>query len=193
MLANKELLESLLNYIGKRLKHEVEGLLIDGNAMIFYGLREQTKGMDIVLFDKKDISAITQIIKSHPLFKQSKITKKLPYEVKPELLKKGEPTVIQNTDLPRFDLFYKFVFSIDVKDIFKECKRSMRFDLLKIRLVEPEHLIFLKSVTSRPIDQEDVERITKNLKIDWKYFLDLTKRYYKKDRKIVWLILDNLY
>lgn len=193
MLANKELLESLLDYIGKKLKHETEGLLIGGNAMIFYGLREQTKDMDIVLFDKKDIAAITQIVKTHPLFKKSKIVKKLPYEVKPELLKKGEPTIIQDTDIPRFDLFYRYVFSIDVSDIFNECKRSVRFDLLKLKLVQPEHLIFLKGVTGRPIDQDDIGRIINALEIEWKHFLEFVKKYYKKDKKVVWLLLDNLY
>jgi len=193
MLADKELLENLLNYIGKKLSHEVDGLLIGGNAMIFYGLRGQTKDIDLVLFDKYDIAAITQIIKSHPLFKESKIIKKLPYKINPELLKMGEPTVIQNSDLPRFDIFYKHVFSIDTEKIFQNCKRTLRFDLLKLKLVEPEDLIFLKSVSRRPVDQDDIVRIIKNLQINWKYFLEFVKKYHKKDDRVIWLVLGNLY
>ena len=116
MLADKELLEKLLEYIGKRLNHEVEALLIGGNAMVFYGLRGQTKDMDIVFFNKSDIAAITQIIKSHPLFRKSKITKEYPYKIDKELTKAGEPTVIGDINLPRFDLFYNSVFSVEVDE-----------------------------------------------------------------------------
>lgn len=193
MLADKKFLEKLLDYIGKRLNHEVEGLLIGGNAMIFYGLRGQTKDIDLVFFNKHDMSSITQIIKAHPLFKKSRIIKKLPYEINPELLKKGEPTVIQNGDLPRFDLFYRHVFSVDVEEILTKCKRSIRFDLLKLKLVEPEDLIFLKGVTGRPVDQEDIVRLIKNIRINWNSFMDFVKNYHKKDKRIVWLLLGNLY
>ncbi len=193
MLADKELLEKLLNYIGKKLNHEVDGLLIGGNAMIFYGLRGQTKDIDLVLFDKYDIAAITQIIKSHPLFKKSKIVKKLPYKINPELLKMGEPTVIQDSDLPRFDIFYKHVFSIDTEKIFQNCKRILRFDLLKLKLIEPEDLIFLKGVTGRPVDQKDIVRIIKNMQINWNSFLKFVKKYHEKDDRVVWLLLGNLY
>ena len=65
--------------------------------------------------------------------------------------------------------------------------------MLKLRIVEPEHLIFLKGVTGRPVDKEDMTRIVKNLEINWELFLELVKKYYKKDDRIVWLLLGNLY
>ena len=148
---------------------------------------------DLVFFNKEDIAGIVQIIKSHPLFKKSEIVKKLPYKINPELLKRGEPTVIQDTNLPRFDLFYKFVFSVDTKGILKRCKRSIRFDLLKLKLIEPEDLIFLKGVAGRPVDQEDIIRIINNIKINWKTFLNFVKEYHKKDNRVIWLLLGNLY
>jgi len=193
MLADKEFLEKLLQYIGENLNHEVEGLLIGGNAMIFYGLRGQTKDIDLVFFDKHDIAAITQIIKSHPLFKKSEITKEVPYEVNPELLKEGEPTVIQDSDLPRFDLFYKSIFSIEARKIFEKSDRILRFDLLKLKLIKPEGLIFLKGAVGRPVDKEDIIRIIENLEIDWDYLLKFVKEYHKKNKKIIWLLLGTLY
>lgn len=193
MEADKELLESLLEYIGKRLRHKVEGMLIGGNAMMFYGVKGQTKDLDIVLFNKEDVAGIVQIIKSHPLFRKSKVTKKLPYMISPELLKKGEPTIIQDSNIPRFDLFYKYVFSVDVKDIFLKAKRILRFDLLKLKLIEPEDLVFLKGVTGRPVDNEDVVRMIKDVGIDWRLFLEFAKKYHKKDKGVVWLLLGNLY
>jgi hypothetical protein len=193
MLADKEFLESLLSYIGKKLKHEVEGLLIGGNAMLYYGLKEQTKDLDIVLFNRKDMTGIIQIIKNHPIYKKARVLTQLPYEIKPELKKKGEPTVISDGDIPRFDLFYKFVFSVDVKKFFDETKRSIRFELLKLRIIDPEGLIFLKAVTGRPVDVEDIIRIVKNLEVDWKRLLNNIKEYYKIDRRPVWFILGTFF
>jgi len=193
MLADKELLESILSFIGKRLRHEVNGLLIGGNAMMYYGLKEQTKDCDVVLFNRIDIAGITRIILSHPLYRKAKIFKELPYRIKPELLKKGEPTVIGNSDLPRFDLFYKYVFSIDVKSIFKNTKRSIRFELFKLKIANPEDLIFLKSVTGRPVDIEDIVRLVSSLDIDWNIFLQSIKDYHKFDKKPMWFILGTLY
>ncbi len=192
MLADKEFLEKLLGYIGKKLKHEVKGLLIGGNAMMFYDLRGQTKDLDIVLYGKNDISGIVQIIKNHPLFRKTEITKKLPYKIRPEL-KEGNPTVFSDGNMPRFDLFYKNVFSVDTEQIFQLAKRSIRFDLLILKLAEPEHLIFLKAVTGRPVDREDIIRLIKNLDINWKLFLQFTLDYYGKNERVVWFVLDTLY
>lgn len=193
MRADKEFIEMILTHIGKRLKHEVEGLLIGGNAMIFYGLKESTKDLDLVFFQRKDISGIVQIILSHPLYRKAKISREIPYRIKPELLKKGRPTIISNSDLPRFDVFYKHVFSVDVKKIFEDAKRSIRFDLLKLRLIDIENFIFLKAVSARPVDMEDIARVIKSLEVDWKKFVQFVKWYYKKDRKPVWFALGTLY
>lgn len=193
MLADIEFLESVLAYVGKRLKHEVEGLLIGGNAMLYYGLKGQTKDLDLVFFQRKDLAAITQIILSHPLYRKAEILTKIPYNVKAELLKKGEPTVIGNSDLPRFDLFYKYVFSVDVKKMFEDAKRSIRFDLLKLKLIDIENFVFLKAVSSRPIDLEDMVRVIKNLKVDWKRFIQFVREYYKQDHRPVWFALGTFY
>jgi len=193
MRSDKEFLDMILTYIGERLKHEVEGLLIGGNAMIYYGLKEVTKDLDLVFFQRKDISGIIQIILSHPLYRNAKILRKLPYKIKPELLKRGEPTIIGNSDLPRFDIFYKHVFSIEVEKMFQSSKRSIRFDLLKLKLIEPENLIFLKAVTTRPVDMEDVMRLIKSLNIDWNALVEIIKGYYKENRKAVWFALGSFY
>jgi hypothetical protein len=193
MLADKEFLESLLEFIGKKLKHEVDGLLIGGNAMLYYGLKEQTKDMDLVFFQRKDLTGIIQIILSHPLYRKARVLSELPYEIKPELRKKGEPTVIGNSDIPRFDLFYKHVFSVDMKKTFQTSKRSIRFDLLKLKIPTPESLIFLKSVTSREVDMEDIIRIIKRLEIDWSVVLEIIKDYYKTDERPVWFALGTFY
>jgi len=193
MQFDKELLDSVLSYIGERLNHEVEGLLIGGNAMIYYGLRGQTKDSDLVFFDRRDLTGVIQIILSHPIFRKGRIMKELPYKINPELLKKGEPTVVGNKDIPRFDLFYKFVFGVDAKRIFESASRSIRFGLLKLRIAEIEHLIFLKAVSARPVDLDDIVRICKELKIDWKVFTDFTKSYHKIDARPVWFALGSLY
>lgn len=193
MLADREFLESILSYVGRRLKHEVEGLLIGGNAMLYYGLKGQTKDLDLVFFQREDLAGIVQIILSHPLYKKAKILTKIPYKVRAELLKKGEPTVIGNSDLPRFDLFYKYVFSVDVKKMLEDAKRSIRFDLLKLKLVDIENFVFLKAVSARPIDVDDIVRVIKNFKVDWKKLIQFVRDYYKQDYKLVWFLLGTFY
>jgi hypothetical protein len=193
MLADREFLESVLAYVGERLKHEVNGMLIGGNAMLYYDLKGQTKDLDLVFFKKEDISGIVRIILSHPLYRKAKVLIKPSIEVKPELLKKGKPTVIGDTDLPRFDIFYRYVFSVDTEKIFEGSKRSIRFELLKLKLIDVENLIFLKAVSGRPVDVEDIVRVVKNLEIDWKNFVDFVKGYYKTDHKPVWFLLGTIY
>ncbi len=192
MLADKDFLESLFFHIGKKLRHEVEALLIGGNAMLYYDLRGQTKDLDIVFYKKQDIAGIIQIIKNHPLYKKAKQTKELPYAIKAELLKKGTPVLIGNKDMPRFDLFYRYVFSVDTEKIFDSAKRSMRFELLKLKLPEPEELIFLKAATDRPQDKEDIIRIVKNLDLDWEKLENIMKNYYKENSKAVFFALGSL-
>jgi hypothetical protein len=193
MLANKEFLESILSYIGRRLRHEVKGMLVGGNAMLYYGLKGQTKDLDLVFFKREDISGVVKIILSHSLYRKAKVLVKPSLEVKPELLKRGEPTVIGNADLPRFDIFYKYVFSVDTTKIFEDSKQSIRFELLKLKLINIEGLIFLKGVSARPVDIEDIIRIVKNLEVDWKKFVEFVKGYYKKDHKPVWFLLCTIY
>ena len=193
MLADKQFLESLLDHIGKKLKHEVEGFLIGGNAMLYYGLKEQTKDLDLVFFQRKDLTGIIQIVLNHPLYRKAKVLSELPYEIKPELRRRGKPTIIGNSDLPRFDLFYKYVFSVNVEKMFQKSKRSIRFDLLKLKIIEPEDIIFLKAMTGRHVDVEDVARIVKKLKIDWNDILKTMRDYYKIDRRPVWFALGTFF
>ena len=193
MLADKAFLESLLDYIGKKLKHEVDCLIIGGNAMLYYDLRGQTKDLDMVFFNKQDISAVINIIKSHPIYRRIKQTKKLPYFIRPGLRKRGTPVFIGNDDVPRFDLFYRNVFSVDAGPIFKDSERSILFNLLNIRLPKPEFLIFLKAAADRPQDREDIARLVGNVHVDWEKFVHIAKEYYKENKKAVWYCLGSLY
>jgi hypothetical protein len=56
-----------------------------------------------------------------------------------------------------------------------------------------ESLIFLKGVSARPVDIEDIIRIIKNLEIDWRKFVEFVKGYYKKDHKPIWFLLGTIY
>lgn len=190
MLADKALLESLLEYIGKRLKHEVRGLLIGGNAMLYYDLRGQTKDMDIVFYKREDIAAVGRIIKSHPLYRKAEISRTIPYPMNKELVGKGNTTFIGGKDIPRFDLFCKNIFSIDASKI--ASIRSIRFDLLVLDLPKPEDLIFLKAAADRPQDREDIVRLVKNFSIDWNILLDILKEYYKENGKAVFFAVGSL-
>lgn len=190
MLADKLLLESLLEYIGKRLKHEVRALLIGGNAMLYYDLRGQTKDMDIVFYKKEDVAAVSQIIKSHPLYRTAKISRTIPYPMNRELAKRGSPVLIGGKDVPRFDLFCRNIFSIDASGIIPI--RTIRFDLLVLGIPKPEDLIFLKAAADRPQDREDIARIVKNLSVDWNGLLEILKAYRKENSKAVFFAVGGL-
>ncbi len=193
MLADKAFLETLLDYIGKRLKHEVDCLIIGGNAMLYYGLRGQTKDLDMIFFRKQDIASVINIIKGHPIYRGVKQTKKIPYHIRPELRKNGGPVFIGSKDVPRFDLFYKNVFSIDAEPIFRDADKSVIFGLLKIRLPRPEHLIFLKGAADRPQDKEDIVRLIRSAEVEWEKFVNIAKEYYKENHRAVYFCLGSLY
>lgn len=191
MLADKEFLDSVLAFIGERLKRRIDCLLIGGNAMVYYGLRGFTKDVDLVFFKSQDVSTILNILKTHPLYKGATTSREIPYKMREELAE-DKPIFLAGKDIPRFDIFYKKIFSIDAEILAKHCKRNMLFDLLNIKIAEPEDLIILKAATERPRDKEDIALLVKELEIDWAKLGDYLSEVAKDNNRIALYVVDTL-
>lgn len=145
--------------MGKKLKKKIKVWVIGGSAMLYYGFKDATKDIDIVLDDRKSKEEIEKVLKE--LGFKEKMAKMLygDREHLPLLLQRGED---------RFDIFYKKIIDLYLsKEIKARAGRAYEYGNLMAEIVSPEDIILLKSATERAGDRLDAAEIIKRVKIDW--------------------------
>lgn len=157
----------LFKLIGSIMKNKIECLVIGGSAMMFYGAKETTKDIDLVLMKENDLSIMkSAIIKIG--FEEKKVTKSL----KHLNIHKYESVWLEGRNT-RFDLFCKGVIDIRISEtILARVKEMHEFGNLIIKVVSPEDILFLKSVTERPRDKEDAIQLMNKFRINWDIIIE---------------------
>src|SRR3990172_9469092 len=61
---NKNYLQQEFDKIASKISHPITMLLIGGGAMAFYGLKDATKDIDIIIGDQKNLKTLTAALKS---------------------------------------------------------------------------------------------------------------------------------
>ena len=164
MINAKEQQDLLLD-ISRKLKKKMIVYAVGGTAMMFLGLKDATKDIDLVFTsdeDRKEFQrAATEL--GYNLFSSIKV-----YGIKPNqpiMLARGEE---------RFDLFIKevihFIFS---SEMMQRATSTYEFDVnLILKIADPHDLILMKCATDRLKDKEDVRDILKKTTIDWKIIIN---------------------
>jgi len=156
--------EELFKIIGEKLKQRMEAFVIGGSAMLYYGAKEVTKDIDIVLNDKKERDMLLALLKELGFKERS--TKLLYGEKKnvPILLQRGED---------RIDLFYDKVVDFKFTDSIKErVSASYEYNKLIVKVISPEDIIVLKCATERAGDRLDAANLMNIKNIDWGIIMD---------------------
>ncbi|MFA4886655.1 MAG: hypothetical protein WC595_00420 [Candidatus Nanoarchaeia archaeon] len=178
----------LFTLMSKQLKRDVVCYAFGGNAMMFYGYKDETKDVDLLFEDEKGRQDFIEALKEAG-YKETSLFKiytedKVKEKNAPLMFKRGEG---------RFDLFVKKIFRTVLSPKMKEDLEAVhdfkdKFNL-KVNVLKKEHLVFLKAVTSRQNDFDDIKTIVKKEKhFDWQYFVDEVVWQYQNGND--WAVLD---
>lgn len=187
-MITKEDQDSLFQLIARNLKRDVKCYAFGGNAMMYYGYKGATKDIDLLFEKREDKHVFVDAISSLNYQKMSLKT------IYPERLEKDpqKPEMYTRGD-ERFDLFvgnvFRTVFSKNMKE-----RTWGRYDFpgkytLTVFVLAKEDILFLKGITHREKDFEDIKIIVeKEKKINWDVIIQESIEQYNQGNE--WAILD---
>ncbi|MEW5896955.1 MAG: hypothetical protein AB1668_04645 [Nanoarchaeota archaeon] len=187
MLTHKDQLD-LFTLVAKKLTKNVECYAFGGNALMFYGYKEETKDVDLLFEVEVSRQELIRVLSSLGYVETSPVKIYLPEKLKdphrPLMYKRGES---------RFDLFigkiFKTLLSSKMKeDVFAVHDFNEEHNL-KIKVLRKEHIVLLKAITERQNDFDDIRLILeKDKTFDWQYLIDEVLWQYKHGDS--WVLLD---
>jgi hypothetical protein len=160
--------ESLFRLISSYVKKDVVCYAFGGTAMMYYGYKTATKDIDLLFADEDDNNTFIEAINVLGYKRMSMVSvyvEALTKEKrKPEMFTRGDE---------RFDLFVKYVFQTIFRDemrkrFFARHDYTMSKNTLSVFVLSKEDIIFLKSITQREKDFDDILTIVqKDNNINW--------------------------
>src|SRR3989338_5297027 len=178
----------LFTVIGKEISKDIRCYAFGGNAMMFYGYKDETKDVDLLFDEDADRDEFLQVLQRLGFQQQSLTTIYVPEKLRD----KHKPVVVKKED-GRFDLFVNRIFHTQLsprmkEDVFSVNEFQGKYKLT-VLVLRKEHLVLLKSVTERDRDFEDIVTITKkDATFDWQYFLD--EVLWQAEHGNSWALLD---
>jgi len=164
--------QDLLNNIAKELKKELVVYVVGGTAMMFHGIKDTTKDIDLVFDNEKDRTYFEEAAISLGYKKfDPMIVYGTEKENQPIMLSRGK----ENSE--RIDLFshsvISFFFSENMK---KRAENTVRFgEKLVLKIADVHDLILMKCATDRIRDAEDVKMIVETQQITWRTVIEEAK------------------
>src|SRR3989344_3643053 len=160
--------QDLLLDVSRKLKKKITVYTIGGTAMMFYGLKEATKDIDLVFASDEERKEFKRAAMGlgYNLFSSIHVYGTKPNQ--PIMLVRGKERE------ERFDLFVKevihFIFS---EEMMKRATATYEFDVnLILKIADPHDLILMKCATDRLKDKDDVRDIINKTKIDWEIIIN---------------------
>jgi len=178
----------LFSIISKELRRDITCFAFGGNAMMFYGYKDETKDIDLLFEDIKEREEFIRVIKKIGFIETSPI--KI-YNTE-KLRDKSKPIMFKREDY-RFDLFVKKIFRTRLSPKMKEDKFAVHEfrgkHRIMINIMKKEHIVQLKAITEREKDFADIIMILqKEKRFDWNYLIEEVIWQYAKGDK--WAIID---
>ncbi len=160
--------QDLLLDVSRKLKKKMTVYAVGGTAMMFHGLKEATKDIDLVFTSDKERKEFKKAAMDlgYNLFSSIQVYGTKPNQ--PIMLARGKERE------ERFDLFVKevihFIFS---EEMMKRSTATYEFDVnLILKIADPHDLILMKCATDRLKDKDDVRDIINKTKIDWEIIIN---------------------
>ena len=181
--------DALFQLIARYLKKDVQCYAFGGNAMMYYGYKAATKDIDILFGTVEDKKNFVDAISSLNYQRMSLKT------IYPERLEKDpkKPEMYTRGD-ERFDLFvgnvFRTVFSPNMKErIWGRYDFKSEKHTLTVFVLGKEDILFLKGITHRDKDFEDIKIIVeKEKKLNWDAIIQETIEQYNQGNE--WALLD---
>jgi hypothetical protein len=159
---DKNYLKQEFDKLNTTTKEPLTLFLIGGGAMAFYGLKDTTKDIDIILTNTDDLNNLKTTLEA------------IGYkEPKPTLITGAynnmqTNAILENTDGFRWDLFLNKVCNALKlsKEIKKRSTALYQGDCLKISIASKEDLFLFKGITERETDLDDMGILAQS-GLDW--------------------------
>ncbi|MFH1065244.1 MAG: hypothetical protein V1734_01935 [Nanoarchaeota archaeon] len=178
--------ERMLLAISKAMKRKITAYAIGGTAMMFYGIKDATKDIDIVFETEKERAAFKEAALKAGYEGMDPIIVYRQKKNKPDMVKAGEA---------RIDLFLNeiIVFSFS-EGMRQRAKKAYQFgDNLLLKVADLHDIILLKCATDREKDMIDAAGIIKNTKIDWNIIIKEAENQMKLGKDIALLELGDFF
>ena len=178
----------LFKLISESISHDVECWALGGNAMMFYGYKDDTKDVDLLFAKEEDRSEFIKVIEELGFSETS------PRNIYvPEKLRDKHKPLMYSRFLARFDLFVEKIFRTLLSPKMKEEVYAVH-DFkgkhnLRVYVLRKEFIVLLKSVTERDKDFEDIITIArKEKRLDWQLLVD--EAVWQHQHGDSWMLLD---
>ena len=185
-MINARAQQELLLSVSKKLKNRMVVYAVGGTAMMFNGLKDATKDIDLVFDNEKDRTEFEEAAKTIGYTNLDSVTV---YGAE----KENKPVMLtrQKGEKERFDLFtnkvISFFFSENMK---KRAENTYEFgNNLILKIADIHDLIIMKCATDRQRDAEDVKTIIESQKINWKIVIEEAKHQLKLGKETTLLEL----
>ncbi|MFH0987149.1 MAG: hypothetical protein V1911_03845 [Candidatus Micrarchaeota archaeon] len=166
MIEHSEQIE-LFEKIGGELRKETQAYAVGGTALMFHGLKERTKDIDLVFTDRNARRRTAEVLQKKLWYANALRSIKTIVTDYEEM--KNKPMRFECHGRPNFDLFLaclgQFKFS---KSMQERAVQRHDFGNFHLYIAAPEDILLLKSITERITDREDAAAIIKGLKLDKK-------------------------
>jgi predicted nucleotidyltransferase len=168
--------QDLLLNLAKKLKKKITAYAVGGTAMMFQGMKDATKDIDLVFTNEEDRIIFEEAAKGTGYTKMSSV---IVYGAE----KQNQPIMLtrQKGKAERFDLFLNHVISFTFSENMQSrAKNTYEFgDKLVLKIADAHDLIILKCATDRQRDAEDVKTIIEKQRVDWKIVVEEAKHQVK--------------
>lgn len=156
--------EDLFRLIGEQLKEKIECLLIGGSAMMYYGVKETTKDIDLVFLKEEQRKSVINILLN--------IGYK-PRDIKTLYKRRINLPVLMEFKDSRIDIFLNKVISFNITNtVIERIKKIYEYNKFIIKIVSQEDIILMKCATERAGDRLDAKELIDNYNIDWEIIIN---------------------
>lgn len=164
--------DALFTLISKSLQEDVTCWAFGGTAMMYLGFKEETKDIDLLFESEEERAVFIKAVEKLGFKETSPVTIFVP-----EKLKDRSKPLMFIHDEARLDLFARKVFRTRLSEAMKEGKGAVHEyrneKTLTIKVVRAEHIAYLKGITDRDKDLDDILTIIdKEKDFDWDVFVD---------------------
>ena len=157
----KRYIENELQKLDAALRRKIRIFVSGGAAIAFYGLKEATKDIDVVVEERSEFRTLVSALRSLGCIRPKSSVGATPAQM-------GANAILENADGFRWDIFERVIARklslsqgmIDRSRILYDKGR------LNVRSLSKEDIFLLKSVTDRDLDLEDM-RIVAESGINW--------------------------
>ncbi|MCJ7762769.1 hypothetical protein MUP38_04855 [Candidatus Bathyarchaeota archaeon] len=160
---NKNYLQQEFDKVASKINQPITLFLIGGGAMAFYGLKDATKDIDIIVANQEKLKTLTTALKSLNYKNPDSAVITRAYS------KMQANEILENADGFRWDIFVKKVCNALT---FSETMKTRAHDVwakgkLKIQIASKEDIFLFKGITEREADLDDM-RLLAESGLDWK-------------------------